>query len=113
MVRLGGALVHAAAASNRPGDAVRKRVFDRFGKHRRALRRKCRNRLGRQTPVGHHQARPRYVDAGLMESIFERESEIGAHGQQLEDRRQDSEAFVMPQRERADIVISFCPAPAS
>jgi phosphoribulokinase len=28
---------------------------------------------------------------------------------QLEERRQDSEAFVMPQRERADIVISFCP----
>jgi phosphoribulokinase len=29
--------------------------------------------------------------------------------QQLEDRRHDSEAYVMPQRERADIVISFCP----
>jgi phosphoribulokinase len=29
--------------------------------------------------------------------------------QQLEERRHDSEAYVMPQREKADIVISFCP----
>jgi len=28
---------------------------------------------------------------------------------QLEDRRHDSDAYVMPQREKADIVISFCP----
>jgi phosphoribulokinase len=31
--------------------------------------------------------------------------------QQLEERRRDSEAYVMPQREKADIVISFCPSP--
>jgi len=30
---------------------------------------------------------------------------------QLEDRRHDSEAYVMPQREEADIVISFIPPP--
>ena len=28
---------------------------------------------------------------------------------QLDDRRMDSEAYVVPQREKADIVISFCP----
>src|SRR5712691_6061670 len=32
--------------------------------------------------------------------------------QQLEHRRHDSESFVMPQRDQADIVISFCPPPA-
>ncbi|HUK21245.1 MAG TPA: phosphoribulokinase [Gemmatimonadales bacterium] len=31
--------------------------------------------------------------------------------QQLEERRHDSEAYVMPQREKADMVISFCPSP--
>jgi len=31
--------------------------------------------------------------------------------QQLEERRHDSEAYVMPQREKADIVVSFCPSP--
>jgi len=31
--------------------------------------------------------------------------------QQLEERRRDSEAYVMPQRDRADIVISFGPPP--
>ena len=30
---------------------------------------------------------------------------------QLEDRQQDSDAYVMPQREKADIVVSFCPSP--
>lgn len=30
--------------------------------------------------------------------------------QQLEERRHDSEAYVMPQREKADMVISFCPS---
>jgi len=31
--------------------------------------------------------------------------------QQLEERRHDSEAYVMPQREKADIVVSFYPSP--
>jgi phosphoribulokinase len=30
---------------------------------------------------------------------------------QLEERRQDSETYVMPQREKADIVVSFAPGP--
>ena len=30
---------------------------------------------------------------------------------QLEDRRHDSEAYVMPQREKADIVVAFSPGP--
>jgi hypothetical protein len=31
--------------------------------------------------------------------------------EQLEHRRHDSETYVMPQRDKADIVISFCPGP--